>query len=164
MRPATAVSMKKGMGRMSANSRLTSATNALTWIGLYERYSHRLATSEQVTTVVAPTLLPSGACSRSCEGGLIESRRGGRSGRRFANSDRSACWTSTRPWSPVRLLCAAPRRISRAWSASDPAGTAGKLRRGRRRTARRPRGHSCNSTGSFRDGEDPSRMEKTWDS
>src|SRR4051794_11305772 len=121
MRPATAVSIKKGMGRMSANSRLTSATNALTWIGLYERYSHRLATSEQVATVVAPTLLPSGACSKSCEGGLIESRRGGRTGRRFANSDRSACWTSTRPWSPVRLLCAAPGRISRGRRRIRPA-------------------------------------------
>jgi hypothetical protein len=33
---------------MSANSRLAPATDALTWIGLYERYSHGAATSEQV--------------------------------------------------------------------------------------------------------------------
>ncbi|SDJ96474.1 Transcriptional regulator [Actinopolyspora mzabensis] len=37
---------------VSANSRLTVAAHALTWIGLYQRRGHEVATSEQIATSV----------------------------------------------------------------------------------------------------------------
>ncbi|MFJ8313379.1 MULTISPECIES: Rrf2 family transcriptional regulator [unclassified Streptomyces] len=79
---------------MGANSRLTVAAHTLTWIGLYQRRGHEVATSEQIATsvntnpVVIRRLL-----AQLRKAGLADSRRGAGAG-----------WALSRDLSAITLL------------------------------------------------------------
>jgi Rrf2 family protein len=85
--------VKEGV-EMSANSRLTVAAHALTWIGLYQSRGNEVATSEQIATsantnpVVIRRLL-----AELQKAGLCESRRGAGAG-----------WMMARELSDITLL------------------------------------------------------------
>ncbi|MGP3534093.1 Rrf2 family transcriptional regulator [Microbacterium sp. RD1] len=79
---------------MSANSRLTIAAHALTWIGLYQRRGHSVATSEQVAkSVNTNPVVIRRLLTEMRTAGLAESRRGAGAG-----------WTLSRDMADITLL------------------------------------------------------------
>ncbi|WP_047867551.1 Rrf2 family transcriptional regulator [Nocardiopsis sp. RV163] len=79
---------------MSANSRLTVAAHTLTWIGLYQRRGHQVATSEQIATSVnTNSVVIRRLLAQLRRAGLADSRRGAGAG-----------WVLSRDLASITLL------------------------------------------------------------